>query len=124
MLEDLDVVATKPQFVAIATSSPNPHAGSPSAPSTANRRPWFGSIPAFGETGEGVLFDGVSVGSPAEKAGLAKGDRLIEWNGRPIKTLSDFTALLTSAQVGDHVKVVVLRGGEKKSFELTLAVKP
>lgn len=123
MLEDLEAVPEKPAFVAIAPSAPDPHAASASA-QRSEGRPWFGSIPAFGASGDGVLFDGVSAGSPAEKAGLAKGDRLVEWNGRPVKTLSDFTALLSSAQVGDRVKIAILRGTEKKEFEITLAVRP
>jgi hypothetical protein len=127
MLEDLEAVPGRPAFVALAPSAPDPHAASASAQRGEGRpqeRPWFGSIPAFGASGDGVLFDGVSAGSPAEKAGLAKGDRLVEWNGRPVKTLADFTALLGSAQVGDRVKVAILRGAERKEFEITLAVRP
>lgn len=123
ILEDLESVKEKPAFVAVAPSAPDPHAAAPSSPK-GEGRPWFGSIPAFGASGDGVLFDGVSAGSPAEKAGLAKGDRLVEWNGQPVKTLADFTALLGSAQVGDKVKVVILRGTERKEFEITLAVRP
>jgi hypothetical protein len=123
ILESLESVAERPPFVAVAPGAPDPHAGAPASPK-GEGRPWFGSIPAFGASGEGVLFDGVSAGSPAEKAGLAKGDRLVEWNGRPVKTLADFTALLGSAQVGDKVKVVILRGTEMREVEVTLAVRP
>jgi peptidase M28-like protein/PDZ domain-containing protein/PA domain-containing protein len=123
ILEDLEAVAEKPAFVAVAPAATDPHAASASA-QRGEGRPWFGSIPEFGASGDGVLFSGVSAGSPAEKAGLAKGDRLVEWNGRPVKTLADFSALLSSAQVGDKVKVAIVRGAERKEFEITLAVKP
>jgi len=93
------------------------------APSSGGR-PWFGSIPSFGGGSDGVLFDGVSKGSPAEKAGLQKGDVLVEWNGSSVKTLEDFTAYLGAAKVGDTVKVVVLREGDRKEFEITLANRP
>jgi hypothetical protein len=123
ILEEVADLPKKPEFVAPAAPvAPNPHAGTVPVPS-GEGRPWFGSVPAFGASGDGVLFDGVSAGSPAEKAGLTKGDRLVEWNGRPVKTLEDFTAMLGSAQVGDTVHVVILRAGEKKTFDITLALR-
>jgi hypothetical protein len=122
ILEEVADLPQKPPFVAPAAVAPNPHAGTVPVPS-GEGRPWFGSVPAFGASGDGVLFDGVSAGSPAEKAGLGKGDRLVEWNGRPVKTLEDFTAMLGSAQVGDTVHVVILRAGEKKTFDITLALR-
>ena len=117
----------KPAFVPL--QSANPHAaGAPGAPAgTRTRnptRPWFGSIPAFGGGVSGVVFDGVSAGSPAEKAGIRKGDQLIEWNGRAVASLEDFTALLGAGKVGDTIKVVLLRGGEKVEAEVTLALRP
>jgi hypothetical protein len=118
----LDALPEKPAFVAPPPPAA-PHAGVVPAPSSGTR-PWFGSIPSFGGGSDGVLFDGVSRGSPAEKAGLQKGDTLVEWNGRPVKTLEDFTACLNASQVGDTVKVVVLRSGERREFTVTLAVRP
>jgi hypothetical protein len=128
ILEEVAALPKKPEFVAPAAPvAPNPHAGGVPVPAPSGEgRPWFGSVPAFGASGDGVLFDGVSAGSPAEKAGLGKGDRLVEWNGRPVKTLEDFTAMLGSAQVGDTVHVVILRGGEKgekKEYDITLALR-
>jgi hypothetical protein len=40
-------------------------------------RSWFGSIPSYSYDGKGVLIDGTSGGSPAERAGFLKGDVLI-----------------------------------------------
>jgi hypothetical protein len=117
----------KPAFTAPASA--NPHAaGGPGAPGgtrpRGGNRPWFGSIPAFGGGVSGVVFDGVSPGSPAEKAGIRKGDQLIEWNGRAVASLEDFTALLGASKVGDLIKVVLLRDGKKVEAELTLALRP
>ncbi|MBL8841119.1 MAG: M20/M25/M40 family metallo-hydrolase [Planctomycetes bacterium] len=120
----IDGLPERPPFVAPAPV--NPHAGVAGGPprSGGGNRPWFGSIPSFGAAVDGVVFDGVSKGSPAEKAGLQKGDKLIEWNGREVKTLEDFTALLATAKVGDTVKIVLLRDGKKVDAEVTLAVRP
>ena len=113
---------TKPAFVAW-TPPRDPHAGAAPAPA-AGGRPWFGSVPSFAGGTDGVLFDGVGSGSPAEKAGLQKGDKLVEWNGRPVKTLEDFTAHLGAAKAGDVVKVAILRDGRRLEVEVTLAVRP
>jgi len=125
VVEAVDALPTKPPFVAYAPPA-NPHAGITTAPSSGGQpqRPWFGSIPSFGGGSDGVLFDGVGKGSPAEKAGLQKGDVLVEWNGRPVKTLEDFTAFLGTAKIGDTVKIEVLREGKRLDFEVTLAVRP
>ena len=48
-------------------------------------------------------------GSPAAKAGLKAGDVLVEFDGKPIKNLYDFTYALRSKKVGDQVEVRVLR---------------
>jgi len=117
----IDALPQRPAFTALAAA--NPHGANAPRP-TGGARPWFGSIPSFGAGVEGVVFDGVSKGSPAEKAGLAKGDKLVEWNGRPVATLEDFTALLGAAKVGDVVKVVLLRDGKRVEAEVTLSIRP
>lgn len=52
----------------------------------------------------------VSPGSTAEEAGLRTGDLLLEWNGSPV---TDLTATLNAARVGDLVTLTVLRDGER-----------
>ena len=44
--------------------------------------PYFGSVPDFGDSEKGVKFADVRSGSPAEKAGLKRGDVLISFGGR------------------------------------------
>lgn len=80
---------------------------------------YFGSIPDMGEEVEGVKFADVRDGSPAAKAGLKGGDILIEFAGKPIKNLYDFTYALRAHRPGEEITVVVLRGKEK----LTVPVK-
>lgn len=74
---------------------------------------YFGSIPDFGEVTKGVRFAEVRQGSPAAKAGLAKGDVLIELNGRAVNDLYDFTSLLGEHKPGEEIEVLVLRGIEQ-----------
>jgi len=82
--------------------------------------PWFGSIPDFAEIKEGVRFSDVTAGSPAGKAGLKAGDILIEFDGKKVGNLYDFTYALNAKKPGDMIKVRVLRGGAPLEVEVTL----
>ncbi len=81
--------------------------------------PYFGSIPDFGQTENGVKFSDVKPNSPAAKAGLKGGDVMIQFGDKPIKNLYDFTDALRRSKVGDVVEVKVLRDGQP----LTVSVK-
>jgi hypothetical protein len=74
--------------------------------------PYFGSIPDFGQTENGVKFADVKPNSPAAKAGLKAGDVLVQFGDKPIKNLYDFTDALRRSKVGDVVEVKVLRDGQ------------
>jgi hypothetical protein len=81
---------------------------------------YFGSIPDMGEETEGVRFADVRDGSPASKAGLKGGDVLVDFAGKPIKNLYDFTYALRSHKPGETVSVTVLRGTERLTVNVTL----
>ena len=74
--------------------------------------PYFGSIPDFGQTENGVKFSDVKPASPAAKAGLKAGDILVQFGDKPIKNLYDFTDALRRSKVGDVVEVTVMRDGQ------------
>ena len=44
---------------------------------------WFGSIPDMDNSTTGIFLNGVTAGSPAEKAGLKAGDVLLKMAGKP-----------------------------------------
>jgi S1-C subfamily serine protease len=81
---------------------------------------YFGSVPDFGEGTKGVKFADVREGSPAAKAGLKAGDILVEFDGKPIQNLYDFTYALRSKKPGDQVKVRVLRDGQPLEAGVTM----
>lgn len=82
--------------------------------------PYFGSVPDFGQSEEGVRFADVRPDSPADKAGLQAGDVLIQFGEVAIKNLYDFTYALRDSKVGDVVKVKCLREGKTITAEVTL----
>ena len=82
--------------------------------------PWFGSVPDFGPVENGVKFADIQAGSPADKAGVMAGDILVEFSGRPIKNLYDFTRALRASKIGDVAEIKVLRDGREISAQVTL----
>jgi S1-C subfamily serine protease len=70
-------------------------------------------VPDFDEPPHGVRFADVRDGTPAAKAGLKAGDILIEFDGKDIANLYDFTFALRAHKPGDTVVVKVMRGSQK-----------
>ena len=100
---------TRPQFVRVV--EPAPPAGAHTG-KVSGYGPDFGSIPDFTELPNGVRFADIRPGSPAAKAGLRAGDILIEFDGKAIQNLYDFTYALRAKQPGQQVLVKVLRDGK------------
>ena len=59
--------------------------------------------------GEDVVIGGVTPGSPAERAGLEKGDRLLEFDGVELNTWRDLTDRIAASRGGDRVTLLVQR---------------
>jgi hypothetical protein len=96
----------RPQFQRVAA----PAVGPVGSGGGSGYGPAFGSIPDFNEPPKGVRFADVRDGTPAAKAGLKAGDILVEFDGKDIANLYDFTYALRAHKPGDLVLVKVLRG--------------
>jgi hypothetical protein len=83
--------------------------------------PYFGSIPDMGSEVKGVRFADLREGSPAAKAGLKPGDVMVEFDGKKVEGLYDYTYALRQRKPGDTVKVKVLRKGETVEVDVTLS---
>ncbi|MFA6940113.1 MAG: trypsin-like peptidase domain-containing protein [Clostridiaceae bacterium] len=68
----------------------------------------------------GVYVYSVQEFSPAELAGLQKGDVIISFDGTEVKTVAKLNSLKLKHKSGDKVKVIVNRDGSKKTLTLTL----
>ena len=110
VIERLDTAAERPKFITVAAD--DPHSGVTGNGGGGGYGPWFGSIPDFGQSEKGVRFSDVQPGSPAAKAGLKAGDVLVDFAGKAIHNLYDFTDALRASKVGEVVNVTVLRDGK------------
>ena len=81
---------------------------------------YLGTIPDMSETPGGVRLNGVSSGSPADSAGLERGDILIQIGEHEVADLYAMTSALRAHKPGDHVTLVVLRNGERIELSATL----
>jgi Tol biopolymer transport system component len=82
-------------------------------------RAYLGTIPDYTQEVEGVKLSGVRGGSPAEKAGLLAGDIVVEFAGKALKNVYDYTYALDAVKVGKPVDVIVLRAGKRVPLTVT-----
>lgn len=57
----------------------------------------------------GVMIFSVEAGSPARKAGLAMGDVLVKFNGKPVTDFYDLPRLLSEDVIDKETKLIIIR---------------
>jgi Zn-dependent M28 family amino/carboxypeptidase len=103
--------AQAPQFTKVEQQTPTG--------TRAGIRVFTGTIPDYATNVKGLLLGGVIGGGPAEQAGLQKGDVIIEIAGQSIANIYDYTYALELLKVGEPVKIVYMRGSERRETTLT-----
>jgi len=83
----------------------------------------LGTIPNYSDSGDGLLLDGVREDSPAAKAGLKAGDRIVKLAGRDVRNVYDYTYVLGEMKPGQEYEVEVMRGTERLTMKLTPAAR-
>lgn len=93
-------------------------------------RPWMGVIlqPVTEELAQyfkldkatGVLINSIQKDSPAEKAGLQRGDIILEYNGKTLSSPNELQEMVKSSKVGDQAALLIHRNG--KAFYVTLVL--
>jgi serine protease Do len=73
---------------------------------------------------KGVLVAKVFEGSPAAKAGLKNGDVLTTLAGKPVENGRDLQSIVAALPLNRTVSVTVLRDGERKELNVTVAEQP
>jgi hypothetical protein len=72
------------------------------------------------QTDDGCAIFQVHPGSCAEKAGIQEGDLVLQYNGKPVASFEDLTALIAENVAGDKVTMKLRRFDEELTKELTL----
>jgi serine protease Do len=95
------------------------------------RRPWIGvrlDEPRTANTRElivrGATVAGVTPGSPAERAGIRRGDVITRVRSRTVRNRFDWDAALLDLRVGEQVPLILRRGGSDVSVAVTIADLP
>lgn len=68
----------------------------------------------------GIYIEYVEQNSAADKAGLQKGDKILEVNGKEVSNSSYFKHQLYKYNVGDEVTIKIERSGKEKEIKVTL----
>jgi serine protease Do len=95
------------------------------------RRPWIGekvqtprSASAREVISAGATINAVVSGSPAARAGLQPGDKIVAVRGRPIKNVFDWEAQRLDMRVGETVPLTIERDGRQRTVNVTIADLP
>ena len=73
--------------------------------------------------GQGAIITDVRAGSPADGAGIVVNDIVLSVDGEPIDGQAGLVAAIRDAVPGQKVKIEISRGGERMTFEATLAAR-
>ncbi|HEY9515168.1 MAG TPA: M28 family peptidase, partial [Gemmatimonadaceae bacterium] len=112
-------IADRPARLTYKRSAPPPQVAA-----GAGNGAYFGSVPDMSAVDvKGVRLMGVTPGSPADKAGVRKGDIVVEFAGTPVKDLYQYTDALRAHKPGDVVKVVVERDGQRVTLTAALGAR-
>lgn len=78
----------------------------------------LGVVPDYLFDGKGMRIDGISEDKPAQKAGLEKGDIVIQLGDSTVTNMMSYMRALSAFDKGDATKVVINRQGEELSFDI------
>ncbi|HUI27711.1 MAG TPA: DegQ family serine endoprotease [Candidatus Kryptonia bacterium] len=72
----------------------------------------------------GVIIADVTRGGPAERAGVQPGDVLVEYQGHALVDPHHLPVLVADTPIGTRAEIKIVRGGEEKAVEVTVAELP
>jgi serine protease Do len=72
----------------------------------------------------GALVANVTPDSPAARAGLARGDVIVEFAGKPITESHQLPALVADSRIGSTAHLTVLRNGSRQTLDVKIASLP
>lgn len=76
---------------------------------------------AYGlDTPRGALITSISEDSPAEKAGLERGDLVLSFDGRPVRESRLLSRIVAETKIGKSARVEYIREGERRTAQVTV----
>jgi len=91
---------------------------------------WLGIVLAGDDEGKKdrgqtkPIIEEVGKDSPAENAGLQKGDLILEFKGQKVASSEDIDQMMMGAKVGENILIKLRRGEDVYELEATLAKRP
>jgi len=73
---------------------------------------------------EGALVASVKKGNPADKAGIKRGDVIIEYNGKKVKSSRKLSEMVAATRPGKEVTIKVIRDGKEKIIKVKIGKMP
>lgn len=73
---------------------------------------------------DGALVVEVQPGTPAARAGISQGDIIIRIGDQQVSTETDLFRFLRGQEPGQEVDVVIVRGGDERTVQVTLGERP
>lgn len=73
---------------------------------------------------DGALVGDVVKGSPAEKAGIMRGDIVLEYNGKKVKDADSLRNTVAQTKAGSQVNIKILRKGKEYTLIVTITEAP
>ena len=73
---------------------------------------------------QGALVADVMPGTPAEKAGLSRGDVIVAFNDKPVDSSRDLPAMVANTPVGQEATLTVVRNGRRQELSITVGKLP
>jgi peroxiredoxin len=111
-------------LVALPALVPASSAAADPAPVQAQGAPGWLGVSMDGGGPDGVTIQHLIRSSPADKAGLKEGDRIVRIEGTAVVRPADVSRAVATRSAGDKVSVVVSRAGAERTFDVTLEARP
>ena len=72
----------------------------------------------------GAIINGITKGSPAEKAGLQRGDVIVELDGKKILDPAELPRMVAFGHIGKNVTLTVIRQNKRMEINAVIELKP
>ena len=76
------------------------------------------------KTNEGALVSDVTPGGPADKAGIKRGDVILQFKGKKVTNSTELRRVVAQASPGSKVKITLLRDGREIEVTVALGERP